>query len=384
MKRETRSLWPILLMALASCQGAKESPQDGAAPDLASSGADGAAGGGGRDLATPVEPERDLAMSVDPRDMAMMTAGDMAEPGGDNRDLSSGRDLGGGADLAMGRPGNDPFGVKMLAPTKAGGREWFLPATADKADAEWQPGIVITKVSPGVFHVSGAPRMMVVSPAGKAWWRNVEMTSYVRQTGTVNVYQDQEPHWTMFARGERHANNNIAPASINLGNPAPMGTVTWPGYPWNGLASINNACLSTCYHALFYPTGKMILEKEITHTEGYGARNAGQLTLGGFQPALNRWFGAKFLLRDMSGDKAVKLELWVDKNGDRNWVKATEASDTGNWAAGNANLNGCAGAPTRYGVNQVVTWAGPWAAFRVDNLAYDFKWLSVREVDPLP
>jgi hypothetical protein len=283
----------------------------------------------------------------------------------------------------------DPFGVAELHPTKAGGREWFLPADATQSDAEWQPSAsgtpaTITKVSPGVFHTSGAPRMMVVSPAGKAWWRNVEMTAYVREVGTVNVYSDQEPHWTMFARSEAHANDQIAPSAINGGNLPPPGTPTWPGFPFNGYQTINHSCLASTYHGLFYPQGKFILEKEITHTEGYAAHNAGQITVPGFQPALDRWIGLKYVLRNMSGDKQVKQELYVDDKGDGSFTKVSEASDTGNWTAGNPNLNGCTAAPFNYSVNEVVTWAGPWAAFRVDNLSYDMKWMSVREVDPLP
>jgi hypothetical protein len=31
-----------------------------------------------------------------------------------------------------------------------------------------------------------------------------------------------------------------------------------------------------------------------------------------------------------------------------------------------------------------VTWAGPHAYLRFDNLSSDFKAMSVREIDPLP
>ena len=321
--------------------------------------------------------ESDLAMSGQPSpdgagqpasDLAMGPPADLVQPA---------------VDRAAQQGSTDPFGVTRLNPTRNGGREWFLPADATRPDDEWQPDAKVTQVSAGVFHVAGAPRMMVVSPQGKAWWRNVEMTTYVRETGTVNVYGDQEPHWTMFARGERHANDNIAPVSINRGVAAPDGTVTWPGYPFHGRDTINHACLATCYHGLFFPQGKFILEKEIAHTEGY-ARVAAQTTLADFPHALNRWVGAKFVLRNMNGDKAVKLELWVDRHGDGTWSKVAETTDTGSWGGGNANLNGCTAAPHQYTTTQVVTWAGPWAAFRVDNLSFDFKWMSVREIDPLP
>jgi hypothetical protein len=53
-------------------------------------------------------------------------------------------------------------------------------ATGDR----WQPETNdVTKVSAGVFDTlgqDGQVRLNVVSPSGKAWWRNVEMTGYFR------------------------------------------------------------------------------------------------------------------------------------------------------------------------------------------------------------
>src|SRR5262245_19999009 len=93
-------------------------------------------------------------MAMKPADMAMKPADLVMPP----------------RDMVMQGGNLDRFGVVKLNPTSNGGREWFLPADATKPDGEWQPDTMVTQVSPGVFHVSGAPRMMVVSPAGKAWW----------------------------------------------------------------------------------------------------------------------------------------------------------------------------------------------------------------------
>lgn len=277
--------------------------------------------------------------------------------------------------------GTDSFGVARLNPTRSGGREWFLPSTATASDAEWKPGTTVTRVGTNVFHVSGAPRMMVISPSGKAWWQNVEMTSYIRQTGTVNFYADQVPHWTMFARGEKHSNNSVSMNGINYGVRAPVGTPTWPGYPF--ASSVNQSCLATCYHGLFYPGGKFLIEKEVTHTQGYtGPR--GQLTVANFGSTMNKWIGLKYVLRNVKSTGEVRAEMYVDRNADGNWQKVTSASDKGDWRVGNSSMNGCTQAPFRYTSTQKVTWAGPWAAFRMDNMSIDFKWLSVREIDPLP
>src|SRR5262244_3168822 len=87
----------------------------------------------------------------------------------------------GGTDGVRGTGSADPFGVREIYPTTAGGREWYLPAKGDVESGEWKPsdgarGRVKSTSHPGIFRVEGSPRFPVVSPAGKAWWRNVEIT----------------------------------------------------------------------------------------------------------------------------------------------------------------------------------------------------------------
>ncbi len=60
-----------------------------------------------------------------------------------------------------------------------------------------------------------------------------------------------------------------------------------------------------------------------------------------------------------------------------------DVDDTGGWNAQTATIDGCGAAPFSYAVDQLITWAGPYVTFRVDNLVYDFKWASVREIAPL-
>jgi hypothetical protein len=339
------------------------------------------------DMAHQINP--DMAQVQIPPDMAHQINPDMAQRPADMAqrppDLAQNPDLAQRpADMAQGGGnGVDPFGVREIYSTANGGREWFLPANADQSGGEWQPNTQVTKISAGVFSVSGAPRMMVVSTAGKAWWRNVEMTAYLRQTAVVNFYQDQVPHWEFFARGEEHTNDFIAPKTINLGVPAPQGTVTWPNYPFNGFNTVNHSCLASCYHGHAYPSGKVLFEKEISHTEGY-VYGLAQKTVANFADTMNRWFGYKFILRNESKDQHVHMEVWVDKDANGTWALATSADDVGAWNASIPNMNGCGAAPFGYQVNEIITWAGPWVSFRVDNMTYQFKDLSVREIDALP
>src|SRR5678815_107913 len=76
-----------------------------------------------------------------------------------------------------------------------------------------------------------------------------------------------------------------------------------------------------------------------------------------------------------NGKTAVKLELWVDKSNNNNWIKATEKIDKGGW--GNNGME-CGGKP-----DQIITWGGPIAAFRWDGATdVDIKKFSVREIVP--
>jgi hypothetical protein len=285
---------------------------------------------------------------------------------------------------ANGGSDRDRFGVRMLYKTKATGREWFLPDNAQSPSAEWNvEHNQVTRVEEGVFHTvgdNGQVRLSVASPAGSAWWRNVELSGYFRYTGPMDS-DNQLRHWELLARGERHDEGTVRGSTINGGVAAPSGTVVWPGYPFSG--SVPAACLGSSYHGNFYLTGSGLFEKEITHTAGYASQRA-ETKATGFANPLQRWFGLKFVVRDANAGSRVHLELWLDANGDGQWKMLTLTDDEkGSWRAETADLDGCTAAPLSYARDQVLTWAGPWVIFRSDSVAMDFRWLSAREIDPL-
>lgn len=293
-------------------------------------------------------------------------------------------------------PTIDRFGVKMIYPTVSGGREWFLPDTAQVPDSEWVPEADgIQRLGPGVFAWDGEAgtdsqiRMNVHSPSGKAWWRNVEMTIYSRSRGKV-MGGTCTQHWELEARGDQHTDASTVPwSSINDGVPAPAGTSTWPWYgAFSGSQRINAHCVGTAYHGNLYVTGntngQMVLEKELSHTAGYADDWKGVARPGAYAPGA--WIGYKLVVRNFAGDTAVHLELWEDRLADGAWSKVSSYDDTGSgagsWGA-STDLDGCSAAPYGYATDQVMTWAGPWLGFRSDCQGIDFKWLSAREVEPL-
>jgi len=311
--------------------------------------------------------------------------------GGDAPD--GGAEAVGGADAApvpdaglSADAGGAGFTPGEIYPTKGGGRVWYLPDDADRASAEWQPETLdVIQVAPGVFRTQGDPsgqvRLDVPSPPGAAWWQDVEMTGYFRYTGLVS--SSQQPHWELFARGERHSSSALTGDQINGGVAAPPGTVTWPGYPY-GSGPVDPHCLGTAYHGNAYTSGRTLFEKEISHTAGYAAQRAVAFPAG-FVPSVNSWFGLKFVLRNAEAGQRVHMELWIDADASGNWALATQTDDTpGGWAASSTTLDGCSMPPFGYGSSQILGWAGPWVTFRSDAMTIEFRALSVREIGPLP
>ena len=283
----------------------------------------------------------------------------------------------------------DEFGVKKIYPTISAGREWYLPADPTVSDGEWTPHDLVKGPEPGSVTIMGSPRIDVVSPKGKAWWRNVEITAYLRYGKVDTTDPSQQPHWTFYARGERHTTKTTAdPSTINGGVSAPTGTAVWPGYPYAGLSSIDARCLGTSLKGFMWPDGRVEWKKEISHTAGYTAGLGIKTAVAG-GVIKSGWFGFKVVIRNVDADKHVHLESYVDADASGAWVKATEVDDLGAWNAqappsGTALLDGCDAAPFGYKNDTVITWAGPNVTFRVDNLDYDFKWASAREIAPLP
>lgn len=294
-----------------------------------------------------------------------------------------------------------PGTPRNIYPTVAGGREWHLPDDANlNTDGEFmadQPS-AITIVEPGpptVYNTEGVGReaeirLNVHSPSGKAWWRNVEMTAYFRNMGARGTAGP--PHTELIVRGGFHTDSSIPKSSVNDGIPPPAGTVTWPWWAKvDAQSDINGSALGSSYHGnLYYPPGVgsprrwAAVEKEISHVGGYCGQR-GIVTAATQLPPEGEWFGEKFIVRNGPDGTSVRLELWIDPAANDTWIKVVDYVDqngVGNdWSA--SDLDGTDAPPYSIGFNQIITWAGPYAGFRADNVSLDFTRLSVREIAPL-
>jgi hypothetical protein len=255
----------------------------------------------------------------------------------------------------------DKFGVVKIYPTKKGGEQWYIKSDPN-SDPRFSPQTTMTKNSDGSFKIKSTKvRMGVFTSSGfhpeniktlnhnkialagymqsPNDWKNVEITGYVKLNSGSN------DNFVWYARGGRHT---------GFGSPEGCEGVAYKG-------------------GLFY-SGATRWEKEQYHSGGYVFGEFGK-NIG---PIKGKWVGFKVIMYNVVQDHktVVKLELWVDKNNNNNWIKAAEKTDKGGWGNSGRECGGKA--------DQIITWGGPIAAFRWDGATnVDIKKFSVREIGSL-
>ena len=249
--------------------------------------------------------------------------------------------------------GLDKFGIKEIYPTMVGGREWFINMDNPKSDTIFNPESPITRQPDGSWQIEGRHetgkyneevRMNVNTPPDAEPWKNVEITGYAK------VVQANPPNDALdwYARGIRH--NSKVP------------------------------CEGTSLKGIIYVDGIVEWKKEIWHTGGYtDARGKANVT----DSILGRWIGWKVIMYNINNNTAVKMESYLDDKNNNNWRKVTDLVDDGGWYANSPDdvfYSAHCGKPKDY----IVTNSGPVVTFRSDNMIWDFKDLSVREIQPPP
>ena len=263
----------------------------------------------------------------------------------------------------------DKFGIREIYPTKPnGGREWYINMSSplnDKsfslsggsektnstlANATASNGQII-KQGDGSYQVYGvrktgkydfSARMNVnASDTDTAhWWKNIEMTGYTKVLSASSI--DAALDW--YARGRMHTSSS----------------------PCEGVA----------YHAGLRSDGSVYWQKEIWHTGGYTEFRS---NITATHSLLVRWVGFKAIMYNINNDSAVRLQTYLDVNATNHWKKVADVVDNGGWYAEAPNdlfYSANCGRSKDY----IITNPGPIATFRSDNMIWDFKDLSIREI----
>jgi hypothetical protein len=239
----------------------------------------------------------------------------------------------------------DKFGIEEIYPTASNGSVWYLNNEDPQSDGNFyftsleEIGLD-EEEDQGEFKMDAETgtqrhgvRIHVDSPKGQ--WKNVEMSGYFKMV-------DGEDEFTMIAR---HG----------------------PSY------HDNEGCDAYGYYGMLSAEGDAFFKKKTYHHGGgYTGRTAVEENV--VNELQDRWIGIKFIVYDVGGEEDdVKLELWID-DGDEtnNWKKVTEYIDDGEWETDESHCD----RPDDYRID-----SGTRASFRVDNSEFEFKKLSVREIE---
>jgi len=248
---------------------------------------------------------------------------------------------------------NDKFGIREIYPTKENGREWYMNMENPKDDQNFSitfnPNL--SRQVDGSWRISvPVVRMNVKTLEGESNWKNVEMTGYVKIVSVIENSSNKviENDLTWYARGGKHN----------------------PEFP----------CEATAYMGGLYDNGKVGWKKELWFVGGYtDEKQSNKVT----NSLVDRWIGWKVVIYNVNNNSEVKLESYLDNTNSNYWVKVTNLVDDGGWYAKMPDSNFFA--PGCYkDKDSIITNSGSTATFRSDNLIWDFKNLSIREIDPGP
>src|SRR5918998_419271 len=235
----------------------------------------------------------------------------------------------------------DRFGIDQLYTTADDGPVWFLNNEEPEDDENFlltsAEDIELDEEDSEVFALDAETgterhgvRIHADSPDDE--WKNVEMTGYFK-------LEEGNDQFTLVAR-------------------------QGPSYNDDG------GCGAYGYYGMLSSEGDAYFKKKLFHHGGYSDRTAEEENV--VDDLDDRWVGIKLAVYDLDDDD-VKLELWVD-DGDQenNWEKATEYVDDGDWEVSGSDCDRD---------EDDIIEDGTRGGFRVDDSEFEFKYLSIREIE---
>lgn len=255
---------------------------------------------------------------------------------------------------------NDKFGIKQIYPTKPNGREWFIDMDYPRSDGLFfitSDRNITKQEKENSWRVNDTSiRINVDTPSGQQQWKNVEITAYVKMASAINDSK----------LDNADDSNDDETASYELDFRARSGD-----------HDSESPCEGTSMIGLLHADGSIGWKKEIWHTGGYSEEKSKIKVTS--EPVLDRWVGWKVIIYNINNETAVKMESYLDNLNTNYWVKASEIIDDGGWYAEGSDeefYSANCGRAKDY----IITEGGPLVTFRSDNLVWDFKNLSVREI----
>jgi F5/8 type C domain len=257
----------------------------------------------------------------------------------------------------------DKFGIIKINPTKKGGEEWYMNMNDPTSDPRTRPP-PMTRNSDGSWKVTTTPQVQ---------YRIYTSTGYDQDQ--ISTYNQKE----LASKGYMQASNdwkNVEMTGYIKANKVSDTRFIW--YNRGGTHSSDVPCEGTAYKGNLYYDGRTRFQKEQWHDGGYSSSPIIKAT----ESIVGKWVGFKYVVYNFvkDGKLQVKMENWLDAGNTGNWVKIYELVDSGGWGDEGDH---CGGAP-----DQIMTWGGPNADFRWDQLQsgmpvdVDIRSFSVREIEP--
>jgi hypothetical protein len=228
-------------------------------------------------------------------------------------------------------------------------------------------GFGLIKQKDGSWRVNSTHvRLVVSSPSNQTYWKNVEITGYIK----LNLQEDANLTGTSKPNETSQSESNSESAEID--------DLAFIGR--SGRHNSEVPCEGTAYIGGLNRDGEVGWKKEIWHTGGYTEERAENRVT---ESILDRWIGWKVIMYDIPANNrtGVKLESYLDDMNNDTWTKITGIIDSGGWYTKSPDrefFSEDCGRERDF----IIDEAAPLVIFRSDNLILDFKNLSVREIDP--
>ncbi len=209
----------------------------------------------------------------------------------------------------------------------------------------------------GIAKLSGSePRIYLYDPLKNKKWGDVEVTIYAKRISETGKRSSQGI--VIGARSEHQD------------------------------ATTKKPCLGTTYYGRLLYDGRAVFQKELIHEGAYSSNMPSETnkavwdTPDEMMPR-NVWIGVKFIVKNSSDKKAVKLELYrdmTDGNNGGTWEKVAEYLDQGTWSQNNSQSN--IKKKCGYSSNVVLLKPGTSVFVRNDDIKeMQYKKFSVREIE---
>jgi hypothetical protein len=242
----------------------------------------------------------------------------------------------------------DKYGIKKIYATKIGGRVWFINMRTPRDDGFFKPTVPIRLQPDGSWQTDAKYkigkhediRMIVTTPSSYDEWKNVEVTGYVKVISSQSKNSSLE--WS--ARGA----------------------------VYNG----SNPCADTGIGGGLYVNGTPFWQKTVYHDAHTNKISETSVTY----PLIGRWIGWKVVLFNIRNDTAVRMISYIDDKDNGTWTKISDSIDNGKWYVHTLN-NKIYATKCKRTANYEVTNPGDVVSFSSEDMIWNFKNLSVREIE---